>query len=61
MIIAYLHKPRAAIVTLFFILLPRGHEKVILLSWDNGLFSCDNRMIYQVSFHHINFFFFLIS
>ncbi len=34
------------------ILLFQDHKKIILLSGDNCSFSCDNRIIYQVSFDH---------
>ncbi len=37
----------------FFILWLQGHEKIILSSRDNSLFSCDNEIIYQVSFRHM--------
>ncbi len=31
----------------------RDHEKITLISQENGLFSHDNGIIYQVSFHHV--------
>ncbi len=41
------------VFTVIFILLSRDHKKIIPLSRDNGSFSRDNGLIYQVSFHHV--------
>ncbi len=41
------------VATVVFILLLQDSEKIISLSRDNGLFSRDNGIIYQVSFRHV--------